>query len=530
MELAQPLLQAVAEMPGEALHRGLAHLQAAEFLYETSLYPEHVYTFKHALTHEVAYGSVLQDRRRALHARIVEAIEALYPDRLAEQIERLAHHAFRSEVWEKAVTYLQQAGAKAVAHSSSREALAHFEKAMTALSHLPETRQTLERGIDLRLDLRNALHTLAAWKRIEANLREAERLATMLDDQRRLGWVSAFMCAHHVHTGGAVTDVRACAQRVEAIAQSTGDETLQVVAQYYAFYPFYLAGDYHGTEQSCRRLMDAIRSDRAYERFGLAMFPAVPCRAYLARALAERGLFEEGDAHGHEAIRIAEAHQHPFSIVWASLGQAYLDSTRGEPSKTARGLERSVALCREWSLTTYLPVTMAALGHTYAWSGRLEEGISLLQQALALYESEGVGYEQVISVVHLGEASLLANRVEEARTCADRAVTLARGRGERGYEAWACRLLGEIASHHACLDEVTAAAYYGAAMTLATELGMRPLQAHCHRGLGTLYRQTGQLEQARAELSTAIEMYCDMEMTFWLSETEAALATVEGKV
>jgi predicted ATPase len=109
------LLQAIADVPEESLRRGLTQLQAAEFLYETSVFPDLEYTFKHALTHEVTYGSVLHDRRRALHARIVEAIEALYPDRLAEQVERLAHHAFRGEVWEKAVTYLRQAGAKALA-------------------------------------------------------------------------------------------------------------------------------------------------------------------------------------------------------------------------------------------------------------------------------------------------------------------------------------------------------------------------------------------------------------------------------
>ena len=123
-----PLLQAIAEMPEDGAARGLAHLQAAEFLYETRLFPEREYTFKHALTHEVAYGSLLQERRRALHARIVEALEALAGDRVAEQVERLAHHALRGEVWDKALAYCHQAGAKA-AHSAYREAVTYFEQA-----------------------------------------------------------------------------------------------------------------------------------------------------------------------------------------------------------------------------------------------------------------------------------------------------------------------------------------------------------------------------------------------------------------
>ena len=168
------LLQAIAGVPENTLRQGLAHLQAAEFLYETSLFPDLEYTFKHALTHEVAYGSLLQDRRRALHARIVEAIEALYPDRLAEQVERLAHHAFRGEVWEKAVTYLRQAGAKALARSAYREAVTFFDQALAALHPLPDSRQKVEAAIDLRLDLRQSLFPLNELAMVWSYLQEAE--------------------------------------------------------------------------------------------------------------------------------------------------------------------------------------------------------------------------------------------------------------------------------------------------------------------------------------------------------------------
>src|SRR5438552_3730946 len=130
-EVSLPLLQAIAELPEADLYRGLAHLQAAEFLYETRLFPEREFTFKHALTHEVAYSSLLQERRRVLHARIVEALEALYPDRLAEQVDRLAHHAMRGAVWDKALAYNRQAGTRVAARSAYREAVAYFEQALT---------------------------------------------------------------------------------------------------------------------------------------------------------------------------------------------------------------------------------------------------------------------------------------------------------------------------------------------------------------------------------------------------------------
>jgi tetratricopeptide (TPR) repeat protein len=156
----------------------------------------------------------------------------------------------------------------------------------------------------------------------------------------------------------------------------------------------------------------------------------------------------------------------------------------------------------------------------------MAEGVTCLQQALTAYERGGMGFYHTRSIEQLGEAYLLADQVENARACADRAVTLARGRGERGYEAWVLRLLGELAAHHARPDVATAATHYGAAMPLASELEMRPLVAHCHRGLGTLYAATGQREPARTTLSTAIAMYQSMEMTFWLPQTETALAQV----
>jgi tetratricopeptide (TPR) repeat protein len=148
-----------------------------------------------------------------------------------------------------------------------------------------------------------------------------------------------------------------------------------------------------------------------------------------------------------------------------------------------------------------------------------------LEQILA----QNTGENQVFCILSLGEAHLLAGRLEETQALVERALALASEQQERGNEAYALHLRGEIATHRDPPEVKQAAAHYRQALTLADELGMRPLQTHCHRGLGTLYAMTGQREQAHAELSTAIEMYRDMEMIFWLPQTEAALAQVEGR-
>jgi tetratricopeptide (TPR) repeat protein len=456
---------------------------------------------------------MLQDQRCAIHARIVEALETLNLDRLTEQVERLAHHAFRGELWDKAVTYLQQAGAKALAHSAYREAASHFEQALTALGRLPETRETMERAIDLRLDLRQSLFLMNELTKVWRYLEEAEELARTLDDPRRLGWVSAYMSGHHWHTGGHVSEIRTFALRVEGIAERLDDVPLRIAAQYYLAGASHLSDDYRAAERVSRKFVESLRDQPIRERFGLAIFPAVVSRAHLARVLVELGEFDEANAHGHEAIRIAKVLDHPFSVSLGCFYLAYVKRVRGELTEAVRLLQRAVALCREWNITSHTPMVMASLGHAYALSGRTGEGVSYLQEALAAYESAGIGVDHSLAVYQLGEALLLTDQLENARACAERAVTLARGRGERGYEAWALRLLGDIVSHHARPDVATAAAHYGAAMSLASQLEMRPLVAHCHTGLGRLYRRTSDPHQAQEHLTTARAMYGEMGMT-----------------
>jgi class 3 adenylate cyclase/tetratricopeptide (TPR) repeat protein len=521
------LLEAIAEIAEDELHAAIGRLLAAEFLHEFEFLPDVQYTFKHALTHEVAYGSLLQDRRRALHVRIVEVIERIYPERLAEQVDRLAHHAFLGENWAKAVTYLQQAGTKALARSVHREAVRYFEEALTALTHLPETRETVEQAIDLRFDLRNALLPLVEWGRIERYLREAEALARKLNDRRRLASVSGYMSGLQLNTGGRASDVRAFADEVEAIGASLGDVPLQIAGAYYHVWLGALSGDYRGTERRCRTLIDTLPGDLSRNRFGLVAYPAVVARAFLARALAELGAFGEGRDHGQEAVRLAESLDHPFSLIWACLNLGRLEGLLGEFTQAIIPLEHAVTLSNELNIPYLTPIALAALGHIYARSGRVEQGVSWLQQALAGYASAGIGYLRSMSMLQLGEAHFLAGRAEEAWDFGTRAVMIAREREERGHEAWAHRLLGEMASQRDRPDVAAAEAHYTTSTALALELGMRPLVARCRFSLGELYGRAGD-RRATEHLRSAIGLFQEMGMRFWFDKAEAEMHALEG--
>ncbi len=244
-----PLLQAVADENEETLRRALGHLQTAEFLYETSLFPDLEFTFKHALTHEVAYGSLLHDRRRNLHARIAEAMERLYADRLTEQVERLAQHALRGEQWEKAVGLYQQAGAKAVARSAEREAAESFERALTALGHCPDGRGARELSVDIRCDLQGPLVGLGELTRMRDHLQQAEDVASALDDQARLGRVSAHMTTCFWWMGEHEKAVEA-GRRAQAIASSIGDFELQVLSNFRLGQAYFYLGDFRTSGRS----------------------------------------------------------------------------------------------------------------------------------------------------------------------------------------------------------------------------------------------------------------------------------------
>jgi class 3 adenylate cyclase/tetratricopeptide (TPR) repeat protein len=527
-EVPMPLLQALAEQPEADLYRGLAHLQAAEFLYETRLFPERDFSFKHALTHEVAYNGLLQERRRVLHARIVEALEVLYPDRLAEQVERLAHHALRGEVWAKALAYCRQAGQKAMALPAYREAVGSFEQALRALAHLPEQRDMHEQAIDLQLALRSALLPSGDLGRILACLREAESLAVALNDPQRLGQVSVLL-ASHFRNIGVYDQAVAAAQRALALTTAGGEVVLHALAHYYLGLAYWAQGDYRRAIDYLGQSVVAFEGARRRERFGQVIPPAVGSRAVLAVCHAELGTFAEGIAHGEEGCRIAEAVAHLGSLMFAYWGIGLLLLRQGALPRALPLLERAVGFCQDADIPSFFPRQAAALGAAYTQAGRVADAMPLLTQALERTIATDIVDYQALCHLSLGEAHLLAGPLEEAHALTERALEFARQYPGRGYQAYTLRLLGEIATHRAPPDVDEAAAHHHQALALAEELGMRPLQAHCHRGLGLLYTATGQRGLACVELSTAIEMYQALEMTFWLPETEAALAQVDAR-
>jgi tetratricopeptide (TPR) repeat protein len=517
-EMPLPLLQEITALPEADLHRDLAHLQAAEFLYETRLFPEREYTFKHALTHEVAYSSLLQERRRTLHARIVTAVETCVGDRMVEEVERLAHHALRGEVWDKALVYCRQAGRKALTHSSLREALVYFEQALAALNALPDSPQQREPAVDLRLEMRNILIALGEFRAMFDYLSAAEALAKTLDDQRRLGWVSAYLSPYFHNTGDQERAVET-GHRALAIAQATEDFALEVMATFFLGLAYIALGEYRQAADYHRRDVALLTREWHHERFGESGLPAVFARVYLILSLVALGEFAEGKARGAEAMQIAETVDQPFTLGHACWGVGLLSLHQGDLRQAIAALTRSLEVCQAGDIGLLLPWGASALGYAYLLAGRLPEALPLLQQAV---EQDATQAYYPLWLTHLSEAYLLTGRLEDAQQLAQRALELSRDLKQRGHEVYALRLLAEVAGHGSSEEVERAEAYYRQALSLADTLGMRPLQTHCHFGLGTLYGRMGRRGQAQAALSTAVALYRSLDMPFWLSQAAAA--------
>jgi tetratricopeptide (TPR) repeat protein len=318
----------------------------------------------------------------------------------------------------------------------------------------------------------------------------------------------------------------AAGQRALELATTGGDIVRHALINQTVGTIYHAQGDYHRAIDCFEQTLARLDGTRRRERFGEIVFPAVFSRTWLAVCHAELGTFAEGRTIGEEGLRIAEAVDHPGSLMLASWGIGLLVLRQGDQPRALPLLERAVSLCQEADIPAWFPWMAPALGATYTRSGRIADAVLLLTQAMEQAAAIESIVHQTFCRLPLGEAQMLAGRLEEAHGLAKSALALAREHQERGNQAYALLLLGDIAARRETPEVEPAEVHYQQALALADALGMRPLVAHCHLGLGTLYAKRGRGEQARPELFTAIGLYRSMDMTFWLAQAEAAQTQV----
>jgi class 3 adenylate cyclase/tetratricopeptide (TPR) repeat protein len=514
-----PVLAEIADLPDEGLRAGLALLQSGELLYEASFFPEIEFTFKHALTHEVAYGSLLHETRRTLHARIVGAIERLYAGRLGEHVERLAHHALRGGLRERAVDFLRQAGVKAAARSAHREAVGFFEQALEILDADGPRGPALETAVDLAFDLRASLAPLGEFTRTLDHLRRAAARAEALGDRRRLGWVSAYLTQSHYTLGEQAAAIRAAELALEA-GRALRDDALQIVAAFGLGQAHHVLGDYRAAQRHLGHVVSAVDGVLSRERWGMAGLVSVASRIWLAASLADTGDFAEAQARAREGVALAENPEHPWSLAGACMTQGFVHLSQGHLEEAGPVLDRGIAFSREMDLTAWLPMLLCARGVAHARGGRVADGLALLEEGVRRASALRILSRHAMRLAWLAEGYLLAGRVDVAADVADQAHRLATEHAEQGYAAMAVRIAGEVAAQAG--HETRAAEHYADALARARAIQMRPLEALCYLGLAELARRAGDGAAEKARLVEAVDLLREMDMRHWLSRAEAA--------
>ena len=477
------------------------------------------FDFTHDRIREVAYGALLAPRRQLLHRRVAEAIEELLRAQLEPHLLALGLHYREAGQWPKAVEYLTRAGREAQSvRSANREAIACYDAALAALTHLPDNADRAKQAIQLLVYLENSLMGLGDFQTALARLREAEALARTLKEPWYLGRVKSRM----VYQLGSIGDLQgAVAAGAEAIELQAGEPQARLRAGTHVVVAraHYGLGDFRRALEIADRNLE-LAAQQSDPQLADRMIGFSSGWAILAHA--ELGEFAVGNARSAVAIRASTAEAGPHGTVWGHLCVGRLLVVQGDLTRAIATLEATLPLCEEGSdLAVYFSRTASSLGLAYAMSGRLPEGVALVERAAAHAAMIGFAYGQALFVGMLGEAQLLTGDAGEAGRRAEEAVALARQHGQRGWEAWGLRLQGEHALAREAWDD--AEARFAEAIALAEARGMRPLLAHCRLGGAQVCGLRGERVRARAGIGAALAEYRAMTMPYWIARAEAAL-------
>ncbi|MGA2106941.1 MAG: NAD(P)H-dependent oxidoreductase subunit E [Syntrophorhabdales bacterium] len=522
-EFAFRILQSITEMR-EGLKSHLLNLQGLEFIYEKSLFPELEYVFKHALTQEVAYNSLLLARRKEIHGRIGHAIEELYPDRLEGAYEMLAYHYSRAEDLEKASHYLTLSGKKLAGLHSPSEALSYYKEALACLRRLPETEERKEKELGVLVLTATPMYLLTFPEGSLAMLQEGEALAKELGDSRRLASFYKSLGTYHLYKGNSLLGVQ-CSEDAFREARKTEDLDLIVPLAYGLSFTYAASGQFDKCLSVARDVLDLIeKRERTSDFFASAVNPYAGLCAACGLVLGWLGDFQEGELLFEKGLRHATLVGDVGTLALVEYFYAFFSYVRGDWSAAAEHAQKSIGYCDEVKFLSMKGVAWGVLGSAYTHLGDPETGKSYGEKAPRMVREAGSIYFLCYQYLHLADIHLHRGDLENARGSAEEGLRLSQKNNERYCEAVAWiflgRILGRIETPH--IDKAEESILHG--MKIADEMRLKPFYARGHLSLGELYAHSGQKEKALESLTKAETMFQEMKMDYWLAETRKVSA------
>jgi class 3 adenylate cyclase/tetratricopeptide (TPR) repeat protein len=527
-EFSCELIKRVTGVPQPEMVSHLSVLRDSELLYERGIFPQAMYVFRHALTQEVAYDSLLQKRKQEIHGRVAQAIEQLYPDRPEEFCEVLGHHHCMSDNHEKAYQYLKLSADKAAQRYSLWEAFGFNKQALGELKKLPETEANKRRGIETRLLMVTPMMALGFPEDSLEILQEGERLAKELGDGRSLAQLYGAMGVWYMLRG----DLREGTERSEdafKMAEATQDVELMAPVGFQFCSSCLGPGLYFRMAEVAPRVIASLESTgRESESFGWQFNLYAGLVSIYGYALACLGRFDEAEAQLEKALQFATRIDDPMSVWYSEAMYGYALVTRGKPPEAIEHLQKAIRYGEDMQLVVLAGLNKSVLGLAYLQLGERETALRHIESGLEIARHSALRTGLSAHYSHLATVHADAGEWEHARTCCETALELAQKESSTFMEGVSLRGLGlalgmadksQLAEAEECILR---------GIRLLDELQVRPTSSVGYLNLGELYADTGQKDKALETLKKAEAEFKDMGMDYWLQKTQEVLARVEG--
>ena len=526
-EFSCELIKRVTGIPEREINPHLSALRDSELLYERGIYPQATYIFRHSLTQEVAYDSLLLKRKQEIHERIGQAIEELYSDRLEEFYEVLAHHYSRSENLEKAYQYLKLSGDKATQSYSTWEAFRFYKQATDVINALPESDENKRRGVEVRLLMLTLMQALEYPEDTLQIIQEGERLSRDLCDERSLVQFYSSIGFYYSYKGDPIQGVKYCEDAFQE-AEKLQDIQLMVPIGFDLCLSYMVPGDYLKIAEVAPRVIALIESTQMEsESFGrgFSIYPFF--LAAYGYSVGSLGNFKKGEALCEKALRFAFEVNDLWCRAFAEFMYGNLFADKGDGKKTVEHFQNAIRYAEEAQIAAILGRAWTGLGWGYYLLGELETARTHLEKGIELSHSAGLSTRLSGNHFYSGAVHIKLGDLENARICIDEALNLSRKNNEKAVEGVSLILLGKIMGKADISQSGEAEESILHGIGILDDLKLKPDSSMGHLYLGELYADTGQKEKALEYLKKAEAEFRDMGMDYWLRRTQEVLERVQ---
>lgn len=521
------LLLPVSDLDRESLHESLAGLQAAELLVQSRALPEPQFAFKHALTHRVAYESLLREQRRAVHLRLLGIIETRYADRLDEHVERLAHHALGAQERPKAVRYLYRSAGKALQRSAHQQAIRYLEQGLELIDQLPEALERRKRELDYRKAIGVAMMAAKGWAAQEVldAYTRARALSEDLGDEREL-FIALRGEGQYRMIGGQSALAQRLGRRCIALAERSTDVGVHLETHHLFWSNSFFMGEYAEARMHCAQGVSLYRRERdhALTYVYSGHDPGVCCRSFSALIQCLSGRPDQSLETCRDALGLAQQLGHPLTTAIAYWTHALVHILRGEPLPARHWAERVVAVSDEYLLPLTRYQGILQLGWALVQLGEVEEGIDRMREGVKGTSATGAEMGLPYFAALLGEALGRAGRPEAGLQEIERALATAERNGARFQISEMLRLKGELLATLSKSNRAQALACYRGAIATADEQGASLPKLRAAISLARLLAEEGKAATARVVLQSAYGAINGGRDTRDLKEAGALLA------